>query len=285
MTRRIASIIYLLLGVVIALGAYGHGFKGRIGLDTELAKFAIAENVYTMIYVVWYFVSGSMLLFGLTIMMSWARLRRGDRSLVPTVHLIGVLGIRRRGIGGYMYRHGDPFMVFFLVLGVLLLLSGWLAGRSAASAWDVVAPFPLDAVVAPRRAQRCVGDRIELVVRVALEHLGGTVVYAGRPKISFSRQCGGAEECGGDLSLIRSTDRLEILCNSSAHAAAIDASDSVGAGIMPPARCLCGSLARCTLKTRVFRTARNRSRSLMDVIQKRRSFTIRLCCDHAFARA
>jgi hypothetical protein len=133
MTRRIASIIYLLLGVVIALGAYGHGFKGRIGLDTELAKFTIAENVYTMIYVVWYFVSGSMLLFGVTIMMSWARLRRGDRSLVPTVHLIGVL-YTATGIGGYMYRHRDPFMVFFLVLGVLLLLTGWLAGRSPASA-------------------------------------------------------------------------------------------------------------------------------------------------------
>lgn len=54
-----------------------------------------------MIYVVWYFVSG--------------------------VHGIGAFGL--------VYRAGDPFMLFFVCLGSVLLLSGYaLARQGTASA-------------------------------------------------------------------------------------------------------------------------------------------------------
>ena len=121
----------LFMGVLLTLGAYGHGFMGRKNLDLELDKFAIAPNVYTMIYVVWYFVSGSMLLFGLTIIAAWVQQRRGKVALLPVTGTIGVL-YALTGIGGMIYRHGDPFMATFIVEGVVLIgLSAGLARTPA----------------------------------------------------------------------------------------------------------------------------------------------------------
>lgn len=130
MTRKLASAVFLVVGIVIGLGAYGHGFVGRLAIDAELDKFPIARDQYTMLYVVWYFLSGCMLLFGITVVGSWVRLRRGDRSLVGVSQLIGALYLLS-GVSGMIYRHGDPFMSLFIVLGALLLASTWISTRGA----------------------------------------------------------------------------------------------------------------------------------------------------------
>ncbi len=132
MTRRIASVALLVMGVLITLGAYGHGFMGRRHVDVELDKFAIAPNVYTMLYVVWYFVSGCMLLFGLTVIAAWVQQRKGKLALLPVTGLIGILYFLT-GVGGMFYRNGDPFMATFIVEGgVLAAASAALARRTAA---------------------------------------------------------------------------------------------------------------------------------------------------------
>src|SRR5262245_13818549 len=85
--------------------------------------------MHSMIYVVWYFVSGCMLAFGLTLLWAWQRLRRGDNGPWFAAVMIGVLYV---GIGvfGLIYRHGDPFMAFFVVLGAVLLASGYILIRT-----------------------------------------------------------------------------------------------------------------------------------------------------------
>jgi hypothetical protein len=129
MKEKIFSTILLVVGVLITLGAYGHGFKGRLGIDAELNKFPIASNVYTMLYVVWYFVSGCFLVFGITVISAWSRFRKGDHSLAGVTNLIGALFFAT-GVGGIIYRHGDPFMTVFITEGALLLISTFvLAGR------------------------------------------------------------------------------------------------------------------------------------------------------------
>ena len=75
-----------------------------------------------MLYVVWYFVSGCMLVFGVTIVWTSFRLRAGDAGTPPAPLLIGALYVAV-GAGGMIYRHGDPFMGLFIVLGALLLAS------------------------------------------------------------------------------------------------------------------------------------------------------------------
>jgi hypothetical protein len=130
MTRRIASVALLVMGVLITLGAYGHGFIGRRTIDVELDKFAIASNIYTMLYVVWYFVSGCMLLFGLTVIAAWVQQRKGKIALLPVTGLIGILYLLT-GVGATIYRNGDPFMVTFIIEGGVLAAASVALARRA----------------------------------------------------------------------------------------------------------------------------------------------------------
>lgn len=129
MTRRLASATFLLVAILITLGAYGHGFMGRLNIDHELDKFTIASNVYTMLYLVWYFVSGCMLLFGITLIRTWLQLRQGRRDTLFVAYLIGLLYLLT-GVGGIIYRHGDSFQLVFIAEGALVLSAGYLLGKN-----------------------------------------------------------------------------------------------------------------------------------------------------------
>jgi len=127
--RTVASWVFLLDSLIIGLGAFGHGFQAR-HVHEVLDPFPIEPDLQSMIYVVWYFVSGCMLAFGITLVWVWQRLRSGDIRPWFAAALIAMLYV---GIGvfGLVYRHGDPFMAFFVVLGALLLASGYVLVRSA----------------------------------------------------------------------------------------------------------------------------------------------------------
>jgi len=121
MVKRLASYVLLLDGIVIGLGALGHGHAVK-NVHAAIDSFPIDPSVATMLYVVWYFVSGCMLLFGATIVWTWFRLRANRATPLLPVILIGLLYVAV-GIGGMIYRHGDAFMGLFIVLGGLLLAS------------------------------------------------------------------------------------------------------------------------------------------------------------------
>ncbi|PYR66656.1 MAG: hypothetical protein DMF87_16055 [Acidobacteria bacterium] len=129
--KTLASILFLLDAVIIGLGAFGHGLQAQ-HVHQVLDPFPIESDLGSMIYVVWYFVSGCMLTFGITLVWVWQRLRSGDARPWFAAVLIGLLyaGI---GVFGLIYRHGDPFMGLFLVLGIVLLVSGQLLVRTAQS--------------------------------------------------------------------------------------------------------------------------------------------------------
>ena len=124
MLKKIASIIFLLDSLVIGLGAFGHGSQAG-HLHSAVDQFPIEPDMKSMLYVVWYFVSGCMLTFGITLLWVWRHLRAGDRRPFFAAVLIGALYV---GIGvfGLVYLNGDPFMGFFLVLGAVLLISGYI---------------------------------------------------------------------------------------------------------------------------------------------------------------
>lgn len=127
--RWLASVAFLTIGILNGLGAVGHSFMGRLAVDAELAKFPVASNVLTMLYAVWYFVGGCMALFACTILWAWFRLRRGERGLLFATALIGILYMAT-GVGGFAYRHGDPFFLVFIVEGSLLTVSSLVLSGS-----------------------------------------------------------------------------------------------------------------------------------------------------------
>ena len=126
--RTLASALFLLDSLIIGLGAFGHGLQAG-PLHQALDPFPIEPDMHSMIYVVWYFVSGCMLAFGVTLLWVWQRLRRGDNRPWFAAVVIGVLYV---GIGvfGLIYRNGDPFMAFFVALGAVLLASGYVLVRT-----------------------------------------------------------------------------------------------------------------------------------------------------------
>ena len=131
MLRTLASWIFLVDSLAIALGAFGHGFEART-VHTAIDSFPIDRDMHSMIYVVWYFVSGCMLTFGIILLWVWWKLRGGDHRFLFASNMIGALYV---GIGvfGLFYRSGDPFMAFFVALGALLLISGYLAAPRVAA--------------------------------------------------------------------------------------------------------------------------------------------------------
>jgi len=129
MLRKLASVIFLLDSLVIGLGAFGHGLQVQ-HVHAAIDQFPIESDMHSMLFVVWYYVSGCMLAFGTMLVWVWQRLRTGDRRPLFVAILIGLL---YAGIGafGLVYRHGDPFMAFFVVLGSVLLISGYVMAPRA----------------------------------------------------------------------------------------------------------------------------------------------------------
>ncbi len=121
--QQLAASVFLIDTALIGPGGFGHGFAMR-HVHAAIDQFPIEPDLHSMIYVVWYFVSGCVFAFGATLVWVWLRVRAGDRRPLVVATLIGVLyfGI---GLFGFVYRGGDRFMAFFAVIGSVLLLTGY----------------------------------------------------------------------------------------------------------------------------------------------------------------
>ena len=120
MGRKLVSLALALIGLLIGLGALGHSFVGRKILDTGLARVALDTHTDKLIYLVWYFCGGCMLVFGLLVIASaWHAWRGENRALfvsglIGTFYLlVGVLSL------AYMK---EPFWSVFVILGALALI-------------------------------------------------------------------------------------------------------------------------------------------------------------------
>ncbi len=127
MLRSISWYVFLVVAVVIGLGAFGHGYSAR-KVHEALDQIPIDPNVYKTLLIVWYFVSGAMLAFGAMLVWIAFRLRAGDASALFVAYMIAAFYLAF-GICAALYRRGDSFWLFFILLGVLLLGSS-LALRS-----------------------------------------------------------------------------------------------------------------------------------------------------------
>jgi CHASE2 domain-containing sensor protein len=121
MRKRFFSHLILIVGIVIGLGAFGHASAVR-NVHAAFDQHPVDAVIRGTLYILWYFVSGCMLLFGSLIVWIWFRLRAGNSGSLFVASLIGLLYVLT-GAGGLIYRHGNPFWLFFVPLGLLLLVS------------------------------------------------------------------------------------------------------------------------------------------------------------------
>lgn len=125
MLRKLASALLALIGLLIALGAFGHSFMGRKALDAGLASLPLDAHTDKLIHLVWYFCGGCMLVFGVLVVWSAWKAMRGEREALFASGLVGIFYLLT-GVTSLAYMH-EPFWGVFVVLGGLaLVLSGLL---------------------------------------------------------------------------------------------------------------------------------------------------------------
>ncbi|HET7922898.1 MAG TPA: hypothetical protein VFM15_09110 [Gammaproteobacteria bacterium] len=120
MLRKLNASLLALTGLLIGLGAFGHSFMGRKALDAGLARVALDPHTDKLIYLVWYFCGGCMLVFGLLVIASAWRAWHGENRLLPVSGLIGLFYLVT-GVLSLAYMH-EPFWSVFVVLGGLAFL-------------------------------------------------------------------------------------------------------------------------------------------------------------------
>ncbi|HJR13968.1 MAG TPA: hypothetical protein VJ833_08750 [Rhodanobacteraceae bacterium] len=139
MLRKSASALLALTGLLIGLGAFGHSFMGRKALDAGLASLPLDAHTDKLIYLVWYFCGGCMLVLGVLVIWSAWQAMHGARDVLFVSGLVGIFYLLTGVLSLATMR--EPFWGVFVVLGGLaLVLSGLLgfvsAGPRAAPRWD-----------------------------------------------------------------------------------------------------------------------------------------------------
>ncbi|HKT30998.1 MAG TPA: hypothetical protein VJS89_00730 [Gammaproteobacteria bacterium] len=128
MSRKLNAVLLALTGLLIALGAFGHSFLGRKTLDTGLARVALDAHTDKLVYLVWYFCGGCMLVFGLLVIAGACRAWRGENRWLPVAALIGIFYLLVGALSLAYMR--EPFWSVFVILGGLTLIFSFMLRKA-----------------------------------------------------------------------------------------------------------------------------------------------------------
>jgi hypothetical protein len=129
--KSIAAVLYGLAAVTITLGAFGHGFVGIKPVRAAIEASTLAPDVVRVIWIVWYFVSGCMVSFGVLLFWAWRDLTAGASGRSSAALLIGAF-YTVTGISAYLYSGHEPFWLLFLTQGVVVIGSTLVLRRATA---------------------------------------------------------------------------------------------------------------------------------------------------------
>jgi hypothetical protein len=120
MKGNIAAAFYWFAAITITLGAYGHGFVGVKPIRAAIAGSTLTPDVARVIWIVWYFVSGCMVSFGILLFWAWPALKAGSSSRSSAALIIGAF-YAVTGIASYLYSGRDPFWLLFVTQGLVVI--------------------------------------------------------------------------------------------------------------------------------------------------------------------
>lgn len=139
MMRKMASMALALTGWYICLGGLGESFAGRSVLDAALSRTNLDIHTQRLIYLVWYFCGGCMLMFGLLVIGSARRAWRGETTGLAASGLIGIFYLIAGDLS-LLYMK-EAFWSIFAILGALALISSLtLATADSLSSQRVKSP-------------------------------------------------------------------------------------------------------------------------------------------------
>jgi hypothetical protein len=122
MVKKLASFLYVAASITVGLGAFGHGSQWLRHVESALR--GIDPHIHDVLALVWYWVSGAMLVLSFLLLWSWRQMRQGNTTVwvVPLViaafyALVGILASIFVG----------SFFLIFLIQGLLLGWGAWTA--------------------------------------------------------------------------------------------------------------------------------------------------------------
>lgn len=117
MFRKICSSLYLLSGILIALGGLGHSFGAVAQIHTALGGSAVDPRVFRLIIAVWHFAGAAMVALGALVVAGWMKARSGQKT-DKTVPVVVALFYVAYGICALLWMR-EPFWTIFVVYGAL----------------------------------------------------------------------------------------------------------------------------------------------------------------------
>jgi hypothetical protein len=120
MKQKIFSFVFLATSIVIGLGAFGHAEQWWKVVYPVLGNRISDPRMLNMLLAVWLFVSGGMLSFGLVLIWTWSRIRKGDRGVVVIPIGIAVFYFI---FGVLSWIYVGTFFALFVILSASLLIS------------------------------------------------------------------------------------------------------------------------------------------------------------------
>ena len=121
MSRKIFSALFLIVSLIVGLGAFGHAHQWTSHVAPMLG--GVDPKIISLLELIWLWTSGTMLVFGVLLLWCWLRLRRGDTSLAAVPWVMGGFYILAGTAGALEVA---PFFWLFPVLGALLWLCTWM---------------------------------------------------------------------------------------------------------------------------------------------------------------
>ncbi|HUW54164.1 MAG TPA: hypothetical protein VMV99_12175 [Rhodanobacter sp.] len=117
MLRKFIASALAVTGLLIGFGAFGHSFMGRAALDAGLSGMPLDAHTDRLIYLVWYFCGGCMLVFGMLVVWSAWRAWSGEKDTLFASGLVGVFYLLT-GLLALDYMR-ESFWSVFVILGGL----------------------------------------------------------------------------------------------------------------------------------------------------------------------
>jgi hypothetical protein len=127
--RKFLSGIYLLTAISIGLGAFGHGSQWSRHMLPTLK--GVGADVLSVLVLVWYWVSGAMLVFGVLLILAWWGSERGDAALAFVPWIVGAFYLVA---GIYGAACVGAFFFVLVVQAMLLFATTWALRRRALTA-------------------------------------------------------------------------------------------------------------------------------------------------------
>jgi hypothetical protein len=118
--RLVATVLYWLAAITIALGAIGHGFFGIRPVEAAVASSTLPPDIVAVIWIVWYFVSGAMVVCGAVLLWAWPVINSGSTARSGAALIVGTF-YSISGVACYLYSGREPFWLLFLFQGAIVI--------------------------------------------------------------------------------------------------------------------------------------------------------------------